>query len=61
MKYRNTRPDDSDYIGRLLQNKVDYNYLSHNAPHKIPQNIERMWLLIKAVVFLLLGALVYFK
>ena len=54
MKYRNYHPSDSDPVGRLLQNRLDYDYLKHVAPDKVPDNIKAMWRLIDIIGFILL-------
>ena len=61
MKYKNVNPHKSDYIGRLLQNRVDYSYLKHVAPDQIPTEIKWMWRLINLIVLIVLSILVLNK
>ena len=61
MKYKNVHPHEKDYLGRLLQNRVDYNYLSRVAPDQIPVEIKWMWRLITLVIVIVLCILAYYQ
>lgn len=50
-KYTNYQPQDA--VGKILQNRHDYDYLSHVSPESIPPSIKKFWRTVDIIGFIL--------